>query len=103
MQNRLRARICVIAVALTLLGLITGCGNKLSGDAGTTPTGAAGVSGTPITGAEKEPDPAVTQAVPADVSFDWSEDELLFADFLLYFVDCGAAETDEWTDAGLCQ
>ena len=103
MHNRLRARICIIAAALALLGLITGCGNKLSGDAGTTPTGAAGVSETPITGTQKEPDPAVTPASEQDVSFDWSEDDLLFADFLLYYVDCASEETDEWIDAGLCQ
>ncbi|MBO4506815.1 MAG: hypothetical protein J5728_10355, partial [Lachnospiraceae bacterium] len=103
MHNRLRARICIIAAALALLGLITGCGNKLSGDAGTTPTGAAGVSETPITGTQKEPDPAVTPASEQDVSFDWSEDDLLFADFLLYYVDCASEETDGWIDAGLCQ
>ena len=106
MHNRMRARICVIAAALALLGLITGCGNKLSGDGKTTPTGAAGVSEAPITDTQKEPDPAITQAVPETVSFDWSEDDLLLSDFLLYFVDCGSPEPAEFSAGmfpGLCQ
>ncbi|MBR6359204.1 MAG: family 43 glycosylhydrolase [Lachnospiraceae bacterium] len=105
--TRGKRRTAALAVAILTVSLLTsGCA---SGDTGkniseSTPTNiAAPTTSLPTSAPTPEATPEVTKAA---VIPEWSAEELMLADFMLYRVDCASQSKDSFPEgivAGLCQ